>query len=147
MTPSERCLELIKSFESFRAVAYQCPGGKWTVGYGTTDGIKQGDTITQEEADTFLARDVARAAESVKSLVHTPLNQNQFDALVSFVYNVGSGNFAKSTLLRRINDGRWDWVPGEFMKWIYINGNPSNGLRRRRKDEVKLFLTGASDSR
>lgn len=139
MEPSKQCLDFIKSFEAFRANAYYCPGGKLTIGYGTTAGVRLGDTITEEVAIQKLKADVSSAAATIKALVHAPLNQNQFDALVSFVYNVGAGNFSKSTLLRRINDGRWEIVPEEFKRWIYVNGQPSKGLIKRRTSEAGLF--------
>lgn len=139
MTPSEQCLSLIKSFEGFRSKAYKCSAGKWTIGYGSTSGVKEGDTISEEEALEKLKIDAQIAADSVNALVGPKLNQNQFDALVCFVYNVGHGNFSKSTLLRRLNDGRWEMVPDEMRRWKYVNGNPSIGLIKRRAREVSLF--------
>ena len=99
MKTSQRGINLIKQYESFRAEAYRCPAGVWTIGYGHTRDVKSGDKITEPEALKLLRQDVQTAEKAVSTLVKKPLDQNRFDALVSFVYNTGSGNFASSTLL------------------------------------------------
>lgn len=133
-------LELIKQFEGFRAKAYQCQAGVWTIGYGTTKNIQKGDTITEARATALLTHDIIDAEESVTRLVKVPLNQNQFDALVSFVYNCGVGNFGKSTLLKLVNKGDFIGAVGEFPKWNKAAGKPSAGLTRRRQAEAALFM-------
>ena len=136
--------ELIKKFEGFRAVAYTCPAGVVTVGYGTTringNSVKLGTKITSDEAEQFLEEDLKLFEDSINKLVSTKLTQNQFDALVSFVYNVGIGNFKKSTLLKLLNKGDMTGASKEFLKWDKANGAPLPGLTRRRKAERELFL-------
>lgn len=141
MTLSRRGLNLIKEFEGLRLEAYQCSAGKWTLGYGTTLGIVEGMTCTKEAAEAMLRRDVERFAAKVATAVHVPITQNQFDALVSFAYNVGVGAFENSTLLKKLNAGDDAGASGEFLKWIKANGEILGGLKRRRKAEQSLFET------
>lgn len=140
MTPSENCFDLIKCFESFRARAYYCPGRVVTIGYGTTKGVKIGDKITHEEAIQRLQDEVTQLSKLVSAAIIVDINQNQFDALVSFAYNVGITAFRKSTLLRKLNAGRFDDVPAELLRWSYANGHFLGGLRERRKAEGALFI-------
>ena len=91
--------KLIKTFEGYRSEAYLCPAGRWTIGYGHTSGVEPGDTCTREEADEFLKEDLINAENAVNAQ-NLDLSQTQFDALVSFVYNIGSGAFQDSTLLK-----------------------------------------------
>ena len=100
---SEKGLALIKHFESFKANAYICPAGVWTIGYGTTQGVRPGQRVTEAQALAMLARDLIRFEVAVKNLVKVPLTQYQFDALVCFAYNCGAGNLAASTLLKLLN--------------------------------------------
>jgi lysozyme len=143
-------LELIKSFEGCRLEAYPDPGtggAPWTIGWGTTAGVTPGMRITQQEADDLLAEDVGKAAGVVTRLVKVPLNQNQFDALTSFVYNCGAGNFQQSTLLRLLNEGAGEAAADEFPKWVHGgNGATLPGLVRRRAAERSLFLTEVAAS-
>lgn len=136
---------LIKEFEGFRAKAYLCPAGVWTVGYGTTriNGNKvTGDTqLTTEEADIFLEQDLKVFEDAVNKNVDVELTQNQFDALVAFVYNVGIGNFQKSTLLKILNRGEYESASEQFLRWDKAGGKKLAGLTRRRKAEQKLFLS------
>ena len=96
-------IELIKNFEGCRLVAYKCPSGIPTIGYGHTKGVKMGNTCTQAQADKWLANEVQIFENAVKNLVNVPLNENQLGALTSFVYNVGIANFAASTLRKKLN--------------------------------------------
>lgn len=135
-------LELIKSFEGLRLKAYKCPAGVWTIGYGHTKGVKEGDVITEQEAEDMLKKDVVGFEINVRGAVIPNLNDHQYDALTSFAYNVGLGNFRKSTLLRLINSGitaRED-ITNQFMRWVYAGGKKLTGLVRRRTAEVELYF-------
>lgn len=135
-------LALIKGFEGFRTNAYMDTGNVPTIGYGTTKGVKIGQTITREQAEAFLVRDVASAEATVTKSVSVKLTQDQFDALVSFVYNVGSGNFRSSTLLSLLNQHQYGAVATQLLRWNKDNGRVIDGLTRRRKAEGDLFNTG-----
>lgn len=136
--------KLIKEFEGFRAAAYLCPAGVWTVGYGTTrikgSPVKDGTKVTTEEADDLLDQDLKVFEDGVNSLVKVELTQNQFDALVCFVYNLGIGSLQKSTLLKKVNAGLFSEAADEFLKWDKANGKQLAGLTRRRTAERELFL-------
>lgn len=141
MKTSDEGIALIAHFEGFRSKAYVCAGGKWTIGYGHTKGVKEGDTITEAEGLRLLREDVADAESAVRKWVHAPLKQNQFDALVSFVFNVGSGNFASSSLLREVNFDANDFadIRPRFMAWVYSKKRKIEGLERRRKAEADMY--------
>lgn len=136
---------IIKEFEGFRAIAYLCPAGVWTVGYGSTringKPVGKGTKITTEEAEVFLEQDLKSFEDGVSQNVSIELTQNQFDALVCFVYNVGLGNFKKSTLLKKLNAGKLEAAAEEFLKWDKSKGKSLPGLTRRRKAERALFLS------
>jgi len=143
-------LDLIKSFEGLILRAYPDPATRaepYTIGYGTTiypngQKVKLGDKITQTQATEYLQDDVDKFARRVKVLVKPVLNDNQFGAIVSFAYNVGTGNLAKSTLLKKVNANPSDnSIAGEFMKWNKAAGKVMNGLTRRRAAEAKLYFT------
>ena len=140
MKPSERGLALIRQFEGLRLSAYRCAAGVPTIGWGTTKGVKMGQTITRDEADRLLMEDVQRFADHVAALVTVPLNQNQLDALTSFVYNVGPTAFASSTLLRVLNAGLYKDAADQFLRWNKASNNVIAGLTRRRIAERELFL-------
>jgi lysozyme len=137
---------LIKEFEGFRAVAYLCPAGVWTVGYGTTRingvAVTSKTKVTTDEADAFLEQDLQLFEDGVNHNVTVQLTQNQFDALICFVYNLGVGSLKKSTLLKRVNAGKFAEAADEFLKWDKANGKKLPGLTRRRKAERELFLKG-----
>jgi len=140
-------LELIKAHEGLRLKAYKCPAGVWTIGYGSTGPhVRPGLVITDKEAVDLLIRDVARFEAAVNRLVKVPLNQNQFDALVSFVFNVGVGAFEKSTLLRLLNGGRYEAVPAQLMRWTKAKGRELPGLVKRRRDEGTLWATPIAET-
>ena len=140
MKPSERGLALIRQFEGLRLSAYKDAVGIPTIGYGTTKGVKMGQTITKDEADRLLLEDAQRFADHVKALVKVPLNQNMTDALISFVYNVGPAAFGKSTMLKLINQGLLEDAANQFVRWSKAGGNTLPGLVRRRMAERDLFL-------
>lgn len=138
----EKGLNLIKEFEGLRLVAYKCPAGVWTIGYGHTYNVKEGDIITEAQATEFLMEDISNAVDIVAgSTMDVELTQNQFDALVSFTYNVGVKNFSDSTLLRKVKLNPNDpTITNEFKKWIYAGKEVLSGLVRRRKAESELYF-------
>jgi lysozyme len=101
MKTGSRGIALIKEFEGLRLTACRCAADVWTIGYGHTAGVKKGDTITAVEADALLINDIAVSEPAVSRAVTAPLNQSRFDALVSLVFNIGQGNFRRSTLLKK----------------------------------------------
>ena len=135
----EKAKRLIKEFEGLRLTAYLCPAGVWTIGYGHTKGVKRGMKIDQAQADRLLDIDLIDVARSIRQLVKVNINDNQEQALVSFVFNIGSGAFEKSTLLRKINNRDFLAASLEFRKWVYAKGTKLPGLIRRRKAEKDLF--------
>lgn len=139
MTPSASALSLVKSFEGFSSTAYKCPAGIWTIGYGTTKNVKEGDTVDAEEAEALLSIDLMEAADAICDYVDVPLSQNQFDALCSFVYNCGRNAFKTSTLLRLLNAGNYVGAAQQFGRWTKGGGKELPGLVRRRKAERELF--------
>lgn len=132
-------LALIEQFEGLRLASYQDGAGIWTIGYGHTVDVFEGDTCTAEQAAEWLIEDVAEAEDSVNSLVKVSLSQNQFDALVSWAYNLGGQALASSTLLRDLNGGSYALAAAQFPRWDNIAGKPSPGLLRRRVAEQELF--------
>lgn len=151
---SEDGLNLVKKFEGLHKVtqegdvrAYRCPAGKWTVGYGHTRGVKSGMRATVAQCNEMLIADLHEAGNAVRRYVNVPLSQNQYDALVSFVFNLGEGNFKSSTLLKRLNQGRYEEVPAQIMRWnkARVDGAVTElrGLTRRRTAEAALFAMDA----
>ncbi|MGE0108234.1 MAG: lysozyme [Bdellovibrionales bacterium] len=135
----QEALDLVKIFEGLRLSAYLCPAGKWTIGYGHTQGVVQGQAITKEQAEALLMDDLTRAALPIEQCVDVPLSRRQFAALVSFVFNVGAGNFKRSTLLRKLNQGLYDHVPAQLARWNKSKGKVLDGLSRRRAAEAALW--------
>lgn len=150
--PSDKCYQLLKHYEGCKLKAYQCSAGKWTIGYGATyypDGrqVKQGDTITQDEAESMLPTILRTYAISVQQAIKTTLLQHQYDALCCLCYNIGIGAFERSTLLRNINAGASkDNIQKQWLSWdkARVNGvlKPLKGLTNRRQSEYHLFATG-----
>lgn len=132
-------LVLIKNAEGLRLEAYQDGVGIWTIGYGHTHGVKPGDTCSQMQADEWLDQDLCFAEDAVEDLVKVPLTDNQFSALVSFVFNEGRKRFAGSTLLLKLNEGGYDLVPAYLKSWIFAGGKVERGLVNRRKAEAELW--------
>lgn len=128
----------IASFEGFRATAYKCPSGIWTIGYGHTKGVKKGDMISYQEASKLLMRDIEEVENKLASL--GTLTQGQLDSLVSFVFNVGFENFNNSTLKKKVIANRFDKSIGkEFKRWIYSKGKVLQGLVKRREWEARRY--------
>ena len=140
MKISSNGLNLIKQFEGVRLTSYQDSGGTWTIGWGHTGNVRAGQHITQVQADDLLKQDVQRFVNGVNSAVRVPLTQNQFDALVSFTYNLGVGTLQKSTMLQLINAKRFTEAANEFDKYVHAGGKVLPGLVKRRKVEKDLFL-------
>lgn len=153
-TVSEQGINLVKRFEGLHKVtdegdvrAYRCPAGKWTIGYGHCRGVKSGIRASVDQCDIYLKDDLNDAGSAVKRHVSVPLSQGQFDALVSFVFNLGAGNFQRSTLLTKLNAGKYDEVPSEILRWdkAKVEGTKVSlrGLTRRRTAEAALFAMDA----
>jgi len=132
-------INIVKEYEGLRLKPYICPAGKWTVGYGHTGNVNVGVIISEEKANQLLANDLSSSASTVESLVKVALNHNQFSALVSFAFNVGSGSFSRSTLLRKLNAGNYGAVPEELKRWVKAGGKPLSGLVSRRLKESELW--------
>ena len=141
MKATNTAIELIKSFEQLRLNSYLCPAGVWTIGYGHTDGVNQGMLITEKTADGFLKQDIQKAEDEVNR-IDADLTQEQFDALVSFVFNVGTQAFRVSTLRKLIernpNDKK---IADEFRRWVYAGNKMLPGLVKRREQEIKLYYS------
>jgi lysozyme len=135
-------LSLIKEFEGLRLEAYLCPAKVWTIGYGHTKTAKPGMKITEGGAEALLRHDLEWVESTINKHVKVPLTQNQYDALASFIYNVGAGAFRKSTLLRLLNQGDYDGAAGQFQRWNKAGGKVLKGLTRRRKAEAEKFRDG-----
>ena len=140
MKASQNAYDIIKKYEGLRLEAYRCPAGVLTIGYGHTGGVTEGMKISSEQADIYLVTDITGAERYLDSLALS-LNQNQFDALVSLIFNIGSGNFSRSTLLCKLKVNPLDPTIGdEFMRWVYAGGRILRGLQKRRADEVRLYI-------
>ena len=141
MKTSPKGIALIKEFEGLRLKAYKCPGGVWTIGYAHTAGVKPGMVITEKQAEEYLKADLI-AFEKYLNGLGLALNQNQFDALISFIYNIGTGNFTSSTLLRKIRLNPQDnSIMDDFLRWVYSKVRVLPGLKRRRLAEMKLYFS------
>ena len=151
MKTSDKGIDFIKRHEALRLNAYLDAAGVWTIGYGHTGGVSSGDVISEEQAEEFLRADLSTAERALNS-TRLQLNQNQFDALVSFIFNVGAGRprshpkgplgFLGSTLLIKArHDVNDPTIRKEFERWIYAGGEILNGLVRRRKEESDLYFT------
>lgn len=140
MKASEILIEKIKEFEGLRLNAYQDSAGVWTIGYGHTRGVKKGQKITEAEADSLLRGDLVTAEKYVNDL-KLNLTQGQFDALVDFVFNLGAGNLAGSTLLTKIKvKAPTEDIQAQFRRWVYANGKKLAGLVKRREWEAQRWV-------
>ena len=139
MEISQEGLSLIKKFEGCELESYKCAAGVWTIGYGSTNGVEEGMEISQERADMLLLEDVEIFEEAVNKLVEVSLEQNQFDALVSWTFNLGSTNLQNSTLLKVLNNKDYEGVPAQIKRWNKAGGEVLQGLVRRREAEALLF--------
>lgn len=138
-TLNNATLALVKRFEGLRLEAYRCPADVWTIGYGHTRGVNEGDAISEAQAEVLLRQDLQEACKAVSQLVKVKLNNNQYGALVSFVFNLGRGRFEGSTLLEHLNRGWYDQVPAQLARWNKANGQIMAGLTKRRTAEAQLW--------
>ena len=139
MRTSEPGKEFIKDFEGCKLEAYQCSGGVWSIGYGHTRNVQEGDKITSKEADAFLVKDIEMVEVHVDRLVNVHLLRHEWDAIVSWCFNLGCGNLRASTMLQVINSGDLDKVSEQIIRWDKVGKKAVAGLTRRRKAEAQLF--------
>lgn len=153
-TVSSGGINLVKRFEGLHKVgqdgsirAYRCPAGRWTIGYGHTKGVRSGVKADEAQCEAWLQEDLDIAAKAIGRNVRVPLSQAQYDALASFIFNVGEGNFSSSTLLKKLNKGLYDEVPAQIIRWnkARVDGvlKELPGLTRRRTAEAALFAMDA----
>ena len=141
MTPTSWLYDFLEARERFRPTAYKpTPRDKWTIGYGHTDGVSEGDTCTLDQAKTWLRDDAMTAVRAINQHVTVALTQSQFDALCSLVFNIGVAAFEESTLLHHLNDKHYDAAAAEFLRWDHQAGVVLAGLRERRKAERDHFV-------
>lgn len=144
MKISQKGIELIKQFEGINLKAYPDPGTggePWTIGYGHTGGVKKGDVITQAQAEELLRKDLIKFEDGVSNALTVETTQHQFDAMVSLAFNIGLGNFTKSTLLRKHNSKCWQCAAAQFGVWRNAGGKVMTGLIRRRAAERELYCS------
>lgn len=143
MKATKNCLDLIMQFEGFQEKTYICPAGILTIGYGHTKEVTKDMVCTKEQAIEWLKDDLAVVEETLNNLMDDglELNANQFDALCSFIFNVGNGAFKKSTLLKFLLKGQYEEASKEFLKWNKASGKELSGLTKRRQAEQDLFLS------
>ena len=139
METSSEGISLIQKFEGCELEAYQCSAGVWTIGYGHTKDVIKGMTITKEEAEQMLVDELHEYENYINEYVTVALSQNQFDALVSWVYNLGPANLKASTMLKVLNSGKYEDVPAQMKRWNKAGGKVLEGLIRRREAEACLF--------
>ena len=139
MNTSAEGIALIKKFEGCELKAYQCSAGVWTIGYGHTKDVEEGDTISKDQAEEMLVEELHEYENYVNEYVNVALSQNQFDALVSWVYNLGPANLTASTMLKVLNDGKYEEVPYQMKRWNKAGGKVLDGLVRRREAEALLY--------
>ena len=139
MNTSQEGLDLIKKFEGCELKAYQDSVDVWTIGFGHTKGVEEGDEITQDEAEEMLASELDEYEGYIDDMVECDLEQCQFDALVAWVYNLGPTNLKSSTMLKRLNSNDLDDVPNQIKRWDKAGGKVLAGLVRRREAESLLF--------
>lgn len=139
MKISQEGIALIKHYEGCKLESYQCSAGVWTIGYGSTKNVKEGMSIDAEKAEQLLVKDLAIFEKEVANLVSVPLEQNQYDAIVSWTFNLGSSNLKASTMLKVLNNGVYEAVPEQLKRWNKVKGVVNDGLVKRRKSEALLF--------
>lgn len=134
-------LTIIRVFEGLKLKAYKCPAGIWTIGYGHTKNVKEGMQISVQDAERLLMEDIKEAADKITKIISVEINENQFSALISFVFNLGIGSFSRSTLLKLVNTSNFEAAAKEFDKWTLASGRRLDGLKKRRAAEKALFLS------
>lgn len=142
LTHSQAAVDIIKEFEGYRSKAYLDAVGIPTIGYGFVKGVSLGDTITKEDAVKRLEDEISEHTAAIHQRVKVPLYQYEYDALASFIFNVGKGAFARSTLLKKLNQGDYKGAADELLRWDKAGGKSLRGLTRRREAERKMFLGG-----
>ena len=143
METSQKGIDLIKRYEGLVTHSYFCPAGYPTIGYGHVKGVKKGDVVTEAQAENLLKQDLKTFEQGLCKMLNAEelnVTQNQFDALISFAFNLGLSALAGSTLWRLFIHGDIQGAANEFTKWIYAGGKPLEGLKRRRQAERELFL-------
>ncbi|MCH9674708.1 MAG: lysozyme [Gammaproteobacteria bacterium] len=138
---NEACLTLIKQSEGVRLEAYQGPSGHWLIAYGHKKGVKPGMTVTLEQADALLSQDVSITEQGVSNALQVDTTEDEFSALVCLAYNIGLGNFSKSTVLKKVNAGDKAAAADAFLMWNKMGGKVSTHLAKRRRAERGLFLS------
>jgi lysozyme len=137
---NDTCIDIIKETEGLRLEAYRGPRGYWYIGYGRQAGVTEGMTITEEEAEQYLRDDLSVFEENVSQLIRVGVTDNEFSALVCLSYNIGSGNFSQSTVLRKVNEQQWEEAADAILMWNKVNGQVNSHLVSRREKERELFL-------
>ena len=150
MTVNQTTIDLIAKWEGCKLKAYKDVAGIWTVGYGLTSragfiDVGPDTELTQEEADWYLEKVVDDFANKIRPMIAAPINENQFGAFVSLAYNIGTGAFSRSSALKHFNVGRTELVPDAIRMWKKAGGKVVQGLINRREDEIRLFITPATD--
>lgn len=144
----DKYIDILKQLEGFRDTPYKCSAGVWTIGYGHSSAIDNraltNKPITEAEATDILREDISRFESVVRSSVTVPLTEAQHAALTFFCFNIGASAFKKSTLLKKLNSGDYNSVPGELLRWNKVSGRPSVGLSSRRHREIELWLEDTS---
>lgn len=142
LKPSNNIVNFIAEFEGFRSHPYLCPAGVWTIGYGSTKGVtKNTPPITETRAKQLLKEDIEDHIKNLPELITVDLNQNQYDAIVSLVFNIGVTAFSKSTLRKLLNQGNYAAAADQFLRWNKAGGKVLPGLVRRRIAERQLFTS------
>jgi len=140
MKSSQRLIDYLKKSEGCSLTAYKCPAGVWTIGYGHTAGVKQGDKITPYQAEQFLKEDLVKYEEVANKTKHIGGSQGRFDAIVDFIYNCGAANWNASTLKKYIECGKATWeIQEQFLRWVNGGGKKLGGLVSRRIWEAARF--------
>ena len=130
---------LVKELEGLELTAYKCPAGIWTIGYGHTGNVREGERISTHQADAILADDLEATALRLRQAVKVLVTLGQFKALLSFAFNVGANACKDSTLLKKLNAGDESGAAAEFARWVYADGKKIQGLTKRRAREAKIF--------
>ena len=143
---SDKGIYAIKKFEGCELIAYQDAVGVWTIGYGHTKGVSEGDIISSAQAEALLLKELKEYENYVHELVEVPLHQYQFDALVSWPYNLGPTNLKSSTMLKVLNEGKYNEVPDQMRRWNRAGGKVLEGLVKRRDYEARLFAGEISET-
>jgi lysozyme len=140
MKASQRLIDYLKKVEGYSATAYKCPAGVWTIGYGHTAGVKQGDKITQYQGEQFLKEDLVKFEDLANKTKYIGGSQGKFDAIVDFIYNCGAANWNSSTLKKYIENGKATWeIQEQFLRWVKAGGKKIGGLVSRRIWEAARF--------